>query len=103
MNGSISGESLIVSCNILEYSYLKFIFFWNFWNLVDQSNDDIEEGEISQTACTGSGGGVTPPGTPTKNHRGRVGYINVFEWGSGSCQIYSFSDIRLLRDSPRKI
>ena len=58
---------------------------------VYNSENDIEEGDITQSACSGSGGGVSPPGPPTKNHRGRVGYINVFEWGTGSCEINEFT------------
>lgn len=67
--------------------------WFDFRGIIDiyNSEDDIEEGDITQSACTGTGGGVSPPGPPTKNHRGRVGYINVFEWGTGSCVINEFT------------
>lgn len=43
------------------------------------------ESDISQTTCTGAAGGRAP--YSSKNHLGRCGYVNVFEFGMGACQI----------------
>lgn len=46
------------------------------------------ENDISQMECTGESNGKAP--FVSKNHAARCGYINKFDYGSGSCQINSF-------------
>ncbi|KAK3879151.1 hypothetical protein Pcinc_016259 [Petrolisthes cinctipes] len=44
--------------------------------------------DISQGTCGGSVGGTDP--SVSTNHKGRCGYINVFEWNEGSCIVEDF-------------
>ncbi|XP_046454250.1 alpha-amylase-like isoform X3 [Daphnia pulex] len=47
------------------------------------------ESDISQSTCTGSAGGRAP--YTSKNHLGRCGFVNVFDFGMSTCQINPFS------------
>lgn len=46
------------------------------------------ESDIIQSTCTGSAGGRAP--YTSKNHLGRCGFVNVFDFGTASCQINPF-------------
>jgi alpha-amylase len=43
------------------------------------------EGDINQGTCTGTGAGT--PGYSSTNHMARCGFLNRFQWNSGSCLI----------------
>lgn len=47
-----------------------------------------EDGEaaVSQAACTGEVGGTSPI-TGSTNHMARCGYMSIFKYGKGTCQI----------------
>lgn len=48
------------------------------------------ESDINQSSCSGAAGGRAP--YTSKNHLGRCGFINVFDFGIGSCQIVPFAN-----------
>ena len=48
------------------------------------------EEDINQETCTGEAG--LPPPRHSSSHLARCGYINVFEWGEGSCIIEPIPD-----------
>ena len=44
------------------------------------------EGNLHRTTCTGSGAANIPG--QTQNHWGRCGMLNVYHFGSSSCEIH---------------
>ncbi|XP_050716482.1 alpha-amylase-like [Eriocheir sinensis] len=52
------------------------------------SAGDVWEGDITQTACSGTGGGTAP--YTSANHLGRCGYVNIFTFDSSLCVIDTF-------------
>ena len=46
--------------------------------------DDVDQAEL----CAGNVGGKTPK--QTRNHMGRCGFVNLFQFSSPSCIIESF-------------
>ncbi|CAG0888559.1 unnamed protein product [Cyprideis torosa] len=49
------------------------------------SNGEGWEQDLTQGTCTGDGAAQSP--VRTNNHRGRCGFLNVFEFNTGSCEI----------------
>ena len=44
------------------------------------------ENDIHQGACTGAGASGAPPQN-SQNHRAKCGMMNVYHFGSGTCEI----------------
>jgi alpha-amylase len=80
-NGGINQIVKNIAAVSKHYDCFLFYFFFIFvagW-----------ESDISQSTCTGSAGGRAP--YTSKNHLGRCGFVNVFDFGMGTCLINPIS------------